>query len=135
MTDNKIDAATEDVLRLLVYVLVADKKIHQEEIEGFVQASLSLELVGTDITLLSRAWLFDWFLHNCEAIRAESESPDIDGKIAHLFVRLQSWPNKPGLLEALRSVAASDGQYHLTEKVLIALAAAYWDAKTPAMDS
>lgn len=134
MTKYNIDPSTEDVLRLLVYVVVADKKIHQDEIDGFLKAASSLNLIGSDQNLLDRGWFFDWFLHNCEDIRANARLPEMDNEIVHLFIRLQSWPDKIGLLTALRSVAASDGEYHLDEKVLIALAAAYWDLKMPDMN-
>ena len=134
MVQQNIEPIVEDVLRLLVFVITADAKIYQEEIDSFLSVVAEMPLSNTDGEVLTRGWLFDWFLHNCEPIRAETASPEAESKIVHLFVRLQSWPNKNQLLDALRSVAASDGQYHLNEKVLIALAAAYWDAETPTME-
>ena len=93
-----------------------------------------MQLSDREGQALTRGWLFDWFLQNCESLRADTEGSAADTKIVHLFVRLQSWKDKDQLLDAPRSVAASDGQYQLSEKVLIALAAAYWDAETPAMN-
>lgn len=134
MTQLTIDPIVEDVLSLLVFVITADEKIYQKEIDSFLSVAAGLKVADKEGNALTRGWLFDWFLHNCEPIRAQTTSPEAEHKIVHLFVRLQSWPNKVQLLEALRSVAASDGQYHLNEKVLIALAAAYWDTESPAMN-
>jgi uncharacterized tellurite resistance protein B-like protein len=134
MTQQTIDPIVEDVLSLLVFVITADAKIYQEEIDSFLSVAAGMPLSDTEGNVLTRGWLFDWFLQNCEPIRAQTASAEAESKIVHLFVRLQSWQDKNQLLDALRSVAASDGQYHLNEKVLIALAAAYWDAETPAMN-
>lgn len=133
MDHKKIDPIVEDVLRLLVVVILADTRIHQEEIDSFLSVTAAIPLQDADGSALTRTWLFDWFLQNCETIRTHSESPQGDNIVAHLFVRLQVWPDKEQLLGALRSVAASDGEFHISEKVLIALAAAYWDVETPAM--
>lgn len=134
MGKQSIDSVVEDVLHLLVFVITADSKTYQEEIDGFLIAAVGLQLCDRAGCPLSRGWLFDWFLQNCEPIRTLTTSPEADSKIVHLFVRLQSWRDKNQLLDALRSIAASDGQYHLNEKVQIALAAAYWDAKSPVMN-
>ena len=134
MEKQSIDPIIDDVLRLLVYVITADDKVYQEEIDSFLRVSSELELSDDNSLILERDWLFDWFLQNYEAVKAANVRADVDTKIVHLFIRLKAWPNKKQLLDATRTIAASDGDYHLNEKVVIALAAAYWDMKSPAME-
>jgi uncharacterized tellurite resistance protein B-like protein len=135
MEDLECDPQVNNVLRLLTFVIVADAKIYQKEIDAFLAAADGLDMSDRDGKRLSRTWLFEWFLQYCENIRAESTLPNVDTKLVKLFVRLQSWPTKQQLLAALCKVAAADGHFHINEKVLIALAAAYWGQSTPEMNN
>ena len=134
MAKQSIDPIVDDVLRLLVYVITADDKIYQEEIDSFLNVTSELRLSDMNSQVLTREWLLDWFSHNLEGIKSASDNSDVDMQIIHLFIRLQLWDEKAQLLSATRKIAGSDGDYHLNEKVLIALAAAYWDMETPAME-
>jgi len=126
-----IDPQTKDVLQLLLFVITADSRILDEEVASFRDVSIGMKLTNSVGDPLSATWLSEWFTQNCESARAQSGQPETDSTLVHLFVRLKDWPNKIQLLDALCSVAASDGQIHLNEKVLITLAAAYWDTKSP----
>ena len=134
MNDKNIDSETEDVLNLLLFVITADSKILKEEIESFRTVAAELNLSDRQGIALSDQWVSNWFEKNSEAVRQESGRPEADSKLVHLFIRLQKWPNKIKLLDALCHVAASDGQFHINEKVLITLAAAYWDINSPQMN-
>ncbi|NNC36194.1 MAG: hypothetical protein EX271_02325 [Acidimicrobiales bacterium] len=131
MAELKLNTIVEDVLRLLLYVVAADKKIYQNEIDGFLKATTDLCLADTDGNALPRSWLFDWFLQNYQAVKTDTENSDFSTNLVHHFIRLRTWPDKKRLLSILCNIAVADGDYHLNEKVLVALAAAYWEEKAP----
>ena len=118
----------------MLFVITADSKILKEEIDSFRTVATNLNLTDRQGVALSDQWVSHWFEKNSEAVRAESGRPEAVSKLVHLFIRLQKWPNKIKLLDALCHVAASDGQFHINEKVLITLAAAYWDINSPHMN-
>lgn len=131
MVTTHIESSTHDILSLLAYVVMADHEVHPQEINSFLDAALELNLNDNTGLELSRAWLFDWFLQNYENIKQNSHPSGSDADIVRLFLRLQSWERKKELLNSAIKIAVSDDDYHLNEKVLITLAAAYWDMKVP----
>lgn len=126
-----VSPVVDDVLRLLLYVVVADEKIHQDEVDGFLEVADGLALADTERNALERGWLFDWFLQNVQEAKADVSNPEFSAKLVHLFIRLREWPEKKRLVDAACGIAAVDGHIDLNEKVLITMATAYWDAEEP----
>jgi len=117
----------DDVLILLALVILADNKVYRQEVEVFIKVAESL---GDDFwgqNIISRKFLHDWLKLHFKELETLNKSKSKDAALAKLFIRLKQVPQKRKLVDAMVSVAAADGKIQVDEKILISLAALYWD--------
>ncbi|MDA8708760.1 TerB family tellurite resistance protein [Hellea sp.] len=119
------------ILTLLSVVIVADNRVYKEEVDAFVERSLTLKEVITPKMLFSKKMAFDWFVLHREGIKDWLDAPDSETTILRHILALAKSEFRQDILDALYAVAIVDGDYHEAESNVIALACEHWHLPMP----
>lgn len=111
----------------MALVIIADDRVFEEEVSEFVNAVTALQNSVEFQTPVESQNLRDWFNSHEHELNSLMQSPRADAEIAKLFVRLNTMSDKKNMLKGMLSVAVSDGEIHLNEKILMSMAALYWN--------
>jgi len=115
-----------DILTLLTIVILADKRVYKEEVDTFVSAVTSLnESISPEI-FMTKGMAFDWFKSNRTRIDNLMVGPDVERNIREIIRRTRNVPGKPVIIEAMRSIAQADSDFHKTEESVINRTAYGW---------
>ena len=122
MTLQKMD----DMLCLLMAIIVADKRTYAEEIQSFLSEAARLQVTLGIEPKWSEAQLLMWYELNKDEVKKQALGPYLKSWLYERVNRLADIENKPAILEAMRRVAISDGNMHVSERALILLTARQW---------
>jgi len=122
MTSQRMD----DLLSLLMAVIVADKRVFAEEIQAFLSEATKLQATLELKPKWSEAQLLMWYEMNKDDVKAQALGPYLKTWLYERVDRLADIENKPAILEAMRQIAVSDGNMHVSERALIVLTARQW---------
>ncbi len=121
-----IPAETQNLMRLLSQVILADGHIHASEIEALVSGVRELALKDDTGNLLSASQIRQWFHdYGQELDEIWAEMPK-DVALTHLILSLADWPEKDAVVKVLENISLSDAEFHIKEKTLISIVRAYW---------
>jgi len=119
------------VLRLMGLVVVADKRVYQEEVATFVAKTLELHQSLSPEMLFTQKMAFDWFVAHREELSELIDNPDYKKQVTHHVLSLGEYDNLEPLLQAMWAVSASDGEHHDSEVGIVNLAATFWKLPVP----
>jgi len=122
----QIDKDTENVLRLLCYVILADGHIFEEEIEALTKCAAEIGLKDKTGIALSDETVSNWFHTNKVELMHKNARADRDISMTHLILDLDKWPGKEKIVEALHHISAADGLVPREERLFTRLVSAYW---------
>ena len=117
------------ILTLLTVVIVADKRVYQEEVNKFVQVVTNLNAVISPDIFMTKKMAFDWFVANREDIKNSLHLPDGDIRLKKLINSFQSGPYQTLILRAMMDIAQADNDFHDSEKTIIDMASEVWNVQ------
>ena len=120
-----------DIFTLLAIIVVADDRVYKEEVDSFVaQVEILKTEVGSE-ALVTTKLAFDWFHAQRDEIRAKIQQENSQFFVVRTIQGLLDFPDHGALLRSMEAVSVSDREFHIEEKSVIELAAAYWGQKPP----
>ncbi len=126
-----IDTETENILKLLCFVILADGHIYAEEIDALSECSNTIGLMDKQGHPLSREVVQKWFYAQKTTLSESNSDTDRDIILTRLILKLADYPDKPKVVEALQSISAADGIIHREEKLMTSIVKAYWQHTSP----
>jgi len=121
---------TENILNLLAATILADRRIHDAEVETFATSVTELSS-SLDMDLkVSEANILQWFDTHKAGIRQKTISPYSKDWICEILENLSHIKNKQAILTAMKDIAKSDAYYHMSERSLVNFAQRYWYNKS-----
>ena len=120
-------ADVNSVLSLIAATIFADKHIYASEVETFLKSTVKLKPVLRLEPKLTEAKLLSWYEMNKDEIRDKVSTPYFKDWFYSLLERLKDFPEKEAILETMKKIAYADGEVHVSERALVALAGRYWD--------
>ena len=118
-----------DLLSLLAVTIIADKRVLSEEIDSFVEASNALYIARVMEPQLTEAKLLTWYEENKDELKQNVKSPGFEKWFYGCLDRLNHIRDKQAVLKVMADIANSDGELHVSERALMALAARYWNVE------
>ena len=116
----------EDLLALLAAMIFADKHTYGEEIEAFLEESAKLQTTLNIEPRWSDAKILMWYELNKAAVKTNALGTDLEKWLYERVNGLSQIEDKAAILEAMRKIAISDGEIHVSECALIVLTARQW---------
>lgn len=117
---------TENILSLLAATILADKRIHDAEVETFASGvtqltnSLNIELDCSEASIPT------WFDRHKSNIREKTVSPYSKDWICEILEGLSHIENKQAILAVMKDIAKADNHVHVSERSLVAFTQRYW---------
>ena len=121
-----ISPDTQNMMRLLSQVILADGHILQSEIEAFVKSVQTLNLSDETGAALTDQHIRAWFDAYLVALNETDTLEPKDVAITRLILSLAEWPDKQSVVETLENISRADADFHMEEKLLISIVKAYW---------
>lgn len=120
-----------EIFTLLAIIVVADNRVYKEEVDSFVgQVDILKSQVGSEALVTSKL-AFDWFIAQRDEIKAKINQDNAEFYIVRTIQSLMDFPDHGALLRSMEAVSVSDREFHIEEKSIIQLAAAYWGQTPP----
>ena len=107
---------------ILVAIMIADNKIHREELDAFMDALDHIDTQNDHVRDETKLWLED----NIGEINAMIHGPNRKRWLALQFLKLRDYPDKDKALDYLWRVAVADGDLHVNEAAIIDKALWLW---------
>lgn len=114
------------LLSLLASAIFADKRTYASEVTMFVKSAKRLQAAGHLDPKLSEAAILMWYEVNKDAIRQKMVQPHFEAWFYQILDKLAYISEKRLILEVMCDIAEADGDVHVSETALIALAARRW---------
>lgn len=121
-----ISADTDNMMRLLSQVILADGHIHKSELIAFISGVQELGLADQSGAVLSADQIRAWFEGYKLELNKTWSTQAKDVALTHLILSLAEWPNKQAVVDVLAKISVSDAEFHIEEKTLISIVRAYW---------
>ena len=121
-----ISADTDNMMRLLSQVILADGHIHKSELIAFISGVQELGLADQSGAVLSADQIRSWFEGYKIELNKTWSTQAKDVALTHLILSLAEWPNKQAVVDVLAKISVSDAEFHIEEKTLISIVQAYW---------
>lgn len=119
----------DDILRLLVATIFADKRIFASEIDAFLSSAIILPAISQSKRNFSEAKLLAWYEIHKDTIRDKITTPYFKDWFYELLDKLSHLEDKKSILRAMKDISIADGEVHVSERALITLAARYWSVE------
>lgn len=113
---------SETLRSLLAAIMVADKKLHKNELDEILAAMNQFESHQDKDGRLTRNWLKD----NIREIDQLMHGPNRERWLALQFLKLRDYPQKDEALDRLWRVAIADGELHEKEIDIVDKALWLW---------
>lgn len=110
---------------ILAAVMIADSKIHANELEELISAIDKLSHETGQKAGLTREWL----KQNIGEINAMIHGPNRNRWLSLQFLKLRDFPDKDAALDHLWRVAVADGDLHVNEAAIIDKALWLWKSE------
>ena len=117
---------TQNLMRLLSQVILADGHIHKTELQALVTSVTKLGLNDENGHALTPAIIQSWFEGYLDELNATWSTAPKDVTLTTLILSLAEWPEKQAVVDALEMISLSDADYHSEEKRLISLVKTFW---------
>lgn len=121
-----ISDQTQNMMRLLSQVILADGHIYPSEIKALISGAQTLGLSHSGGLRLSPLEIETWFNGYKDDLNAASSDLPKEIALTQLILSLADWPDKPAVVETLEKISCADAEFHLEEKVFISIVKAYW---------
>ena len=112
---------------ILSAVILADKRIQDVELEAFVALVTGFQVALNDPEPETKPEIRIWFNDNHAQIFNWLHTPLWQENLMTHLEALSDFDFKWQLLQAMKSVALSDKEYHLDEARILRFAIDYWD--------
>jgi len=122
----RISDQTQNIMRLLSQVILADGHILPSEIEALIRSVQGLELTDSEGDVLRSPQIRNWFDGYLQELNDAPSEMSKEVALTHLILSLAEWPNKKAVVEALEKISQADADFHIEEKLLISIVKAYW---------
>lgn len=122
---------SETLKSILAAVMVADNRIHKNELEELVSAIDALE--SCNGTLKDSKPCRHWLQQNISEINSMVHGPNRDRWLALQFLKLRDFKDKDSALDYLWRVAVADGDLHINEAAIIDKALWLWKNRQPSI--
>ena len=110
---------------------MVDKRVYKEEVDMFVEQTLSLKETITPDMIFSKKMAFDWFMVHRDEIKAWMADVDPHTVILRHILALGESPHRKDILEAIYAIAKIDGEYHSSEVDIIGMVCKHWQLAMP----
>lgn len=124
----------EFLLRLLGLIVMADKKVYQEETEAFTNAAVQLQKIISPEMMMTRKMALDWFIDHRDRLKEITYTQDYARELTEITTQLQGLPEKIDVIRAMITIATADDAYHVKEKVIIQKTMQHWNIDPTALD-
>ena len=118
---------TEHILSLLTATVFADKRVFSEEINVFLKGAARLDILRYNKTKMSETKLLLWYETNKASVKEKMVTPYFKDWFYDLLEKLSDVEDKDAILSVMEDISQADGELHVSERALSALAARYWD--------
>jgi len=119
------------ILTLLSAAVIVDNRVYKEEVDMFVERTLSLKDIITPDMIFSKKMAFDWFVVHRDDVRSWMTDIDSHTIILRHILALGDSPFCKDILEAIYAIVTVDGEYHASEIDMIAMACKHWNLPLP----
>lgn len=117
---------TQNMLRLMSQVILADGHIYPSEVEALVSGAETLRLADSKGSYLTPIQIREWFTGYLDELNATSSTVPKEIALTQLILSLAEWPDKQAVLKTLTKISQADANFHKEEKLLISIIKAYW---------
>jgi len=107
---------------ILAAVIIADNKIHKDEIEQFLSGIEALNISPLIKEEDTKTWLQD----NISEIDTMLHGSNRKSWLALQFLKMRDYPHKDVVLDYLWRIAVADGELHVNEAAIIDKAVWLW---------
>ncbi len=115
------------VYTLLCTVILADKKVLNVELETFIKVATGIQTALNDRVIDTPSDLQKWFDFNLVRISSFLLRNNWQANIAEHLKALSHVGYKWHIIQAMKSIAVSDNEFHSSEVGIIKFTIAYWD--------
>lgn len=123
-SDHDVDRHSETLKSILAAVMLADKKIHKDELD---ELFLAIETLEREVSAhKDRPSCRSWLRENVSEINTMIHGPNRDRWLALQFLKLRDFADKDKALDYLWRVAVADGELHVNEAAIIDKALWLW---------
>ena len=119
------------ILTLFSVVIIADKRVYKEEVDTFVERSLALKDAISPKMIFSKKMATDWFFLHRDEISSWVHGVEPETNMRRHTLALGESKFCQEILDALYAVAIVDGEYHVAESDVIAMACQHWGLPLP----
>ncbi len=116
----------EDVMTLLAMVILADRRVRDEEIQTFTDAIINLSDQYRPDWPFQTAMAEAWFKTNRVKIAQRISGPDGVENMWEAIQRVDGFAGREDLLASMLYIARSDNEFHRQEANLIRRACLLW---------
>ena len=121
-----ISSQTQNMMRLLSQVILADGHILDSELTAFTKGAQVLGLSDISGGSLTSEDISVWFTSYLDELNANPSDVPRDIALTTLILSLAEWPDKSAVVETLEAISKADAEFHKEEKSLISIVKAYW---------
>jgi len=121
-----LSTQTQNILRLLSEVILADGHIFESEVEALILCVEDIGLSTETGTALTEPDIRGWFAAYLEALNKTDSKEREDVALTRLILSLADWPAKRAVVSALENISKADAEFHREEKLLISVVKTYW---------
>lgn len=121
-----ISDQTQNMMRLLSQVILADGHIYPSEVEALVSGAQTLRLSNSEGQVLTPQQIRGWFIGYLDELNAVSSKVPKEIALTQLILSLAGWPDKQAVIETLEKISQADAEFHDEEKFLISIVKTYW---------
>lgn len=115
-----------NILSLIAATIFADKRVYASEVEVFCKATANLKVLQQTTSKLSEAKILIWYEMNKDDIRQKITTPYFKDWFYDLLDQLSDVQDKKSILNIMQKISLADGDVHVSERALMALAKRYW---------
>lgn len=120
-----------DIFSLLSIIVIADNRVYKEEVDSFTDHVVALKHAFKSDTLLTKKLALDWFMAHRDAIASEMRGKNAEMLLSRKILKFSDFEYRQELLNAMYTIACSDGELHTRESHIIEMAAAQWGLDFP----
>lgn len=110
----------EALLSLTAFSIFADKRVFANEIDSFVKSAHQIQAVDRSPITLTESKLLYWFEMNREQLQDKMKLGPAGLKrwLVMVMDDLAAFPDKSLILNLIKQISKSDGEYHVSERAL-----------------
>jgi hypothetical protein len=123
------------VLKLLGLVIVANKRVLQEDVDTFLDVVTELRATIDPTVYLTRHMARDWLILNKAELVENIESLAYDTVLCETLAPIKSMPHKLDVITGMVKIAVADGDYSGVKKLLVKKTILYWNVRSNTHDS